>query len=158
MLSILPSQRGNSELCRDAVACDGLLYPPPPPPLSLPLTLTLSLSLSSRRWRSPDLQQQQQQQLLPPTPLSCLPLNPRCVPGTRAHPPVHLQMHTTADAIRHVSPCALRRTGGDHDPRRRLVFEIRPANSSEAEAIATARSPRSAAPPSWPFDRRYYCL
>lgn len=40
MLSILPSQRGNSELCRDAVACDGPPSPCPrpadPPILFLP--------------------------------------------------------------------------------------------------------------------------
>jgi len=37
MLSILPSQRGNSELCRDAVACDG-------PPFLLHHLLELSAS------------------------------------------------------------------------------------------------------------------
>lgn len=43
MLSILPSQRGNSELCRDAVACDGALPPPRAPLFPSPPTLSLSL-------------------------------------------------------------------------------------------------------------------
>jgi len=49
-------------------------------------------------------------------------------------------MHAPADAIRHVSPCAGGRIAGDHDSRRRLVFEIRPANSSEVEALALGGS------------------
>lgn len=47
MLSILPSQRGNSELCRDAVACDGPLplpIPPLPPSPSCPPLLCRTLS------------------------------------------------------------------------------------------------------------------
>lgn len=96
MLSILPSQRGNSELCRDAVACDGSLFlrhrsPPPAPPSSCPPLLTAPLARGV-----------------------CSP--PLCPTG--AHPPLH-----TGDAsAMHRIPRTPEGTPGSRF-RRRLVFD-----------------------------------
>lgn len=124
MLSILPSQRGNSELCRDAVACDGPPFlrrrrrlrrrspppspSPPPPPSSCPPLLTAPLARGV-----------------------CSP--PLCPTG--AHP----SMHTGDASAMHRIPRTPEGTPGSRF-RRRLVFETppsaKPVNAESTLAIS----------------------